>query len=40
MYCIKCGRKLKEFDNYCDHCGKRISGSEIKNKETGKIDLT
>jgi len=39
MYCIKCGRKLKEFDNYCDHCGKRISGSEIKNKETGKIDL-
>lgn len=40
MYCIKCGKKLEESDKFCDHCGQRISESEVNTKETNKIDLS
>lgn len=34
-YCIKCGKKLKETDNFCDKCGYKIrEENAIKKEET------
>lgn len=35
-YCIKCGKELKETDNFCDNCGYKIKKQNIVKKEETK----
>ena len=35
-YCIKCGKELKETDNFCDNCGYKIKKENIVKEEETK----
>ena len=39
-YCIKCGKKLKETDNFCDNCGYKIKKQNIVKKEETKTSYS
>ncbi len=39
MYCIYCGKKIKEEDRYCKYCGKKVKKETFLNSKEMKIGL-
>ena len=33
MFCTKCGKELREGDNFCAHCGNKVRPDLVPEKE-------